>query len=325
MVMRSIELIGAAIGEGAADPRTRLGPGSLRRWGLGGRLSARGRKVGWGAMVRSDRGLLQDGPMAVVREFTPRLADAVAEVCRRGVMPVVVGGDHSCAVGTWSGVAAAIPGPLGLLWIDAHMDSHTPETSDTLNPHGMPLAALLGHGDAALVGTGGFAPKLRPQDVVLVGTRSYEAGEAALLERLGVRVMHADEVASRGLADCLVEAVTRLETRCAAWGISFDLDALDPEDAPGTGVPVDGGMRLVEVLDALHGLAVQPRLAALELVEYNPMLDVRRETAAAAEAVLRALIDRRAPAQAGVAARASRSRTAAQAGASGGASSSSRP
>jgi arginase len=302
--IRPIELLGAAIGEGAPDRRTRAGPASLRHWGLGGRLSARGRAVRWGAVVGSDLALMPQGPMAVVAEFSQRLAAALAESIEARHLPVVVGGDHSCAVGTWSGVAASLrrddPGRrLGLVWVDAHLDAHTPETSPSQMPHGMPIAALLGHGAPALTEVGDARPKLRPGDLVLIGPRSWESGEATLLERLGVRVMTHDEVLRRGFADCMHEAIARVTTDTDRWGLSFDLDALDPLDAPGTGSRVARGLRTTEVAAALHGLARDPRFVAAELVEYNPSLDRDRLTAEAAERVLGAMVDRREPGAAG--------------------------
>jgi arginase len=144
-----------------------------------------------------------------------------------------------------------------------------------------------------LTGVAGPWPKLLPQDLVLIGARSWERGEADLLARLGVRVIAHDEVARRGFADCMAEAVERVSAGTAGWGLSFDLDALDPEDAPGTGVRVAQGLRLAEVSVALHGLAQDPRFVAAELVEYNPELDRRRITATAAECVLGAIVDRR--------------------------------
>jgi arginase len=302
--MRPIELLGAAIGEGAPDPRTRAGPASLRRWGLGRRLVARGRAVRWGPILAPDAALRDAGPMAIVGEFSPRLAAAVGASFARGAMPVVVGGDHSCAVGTWSGVAVALrrddpAARLGLVWIDAHLDAHTPETSESQRPHGMPIAALLGHGPAALTRVGDAAPKLRPEDLVLIGPRSWESGEAALLARLGVRVMASDEVARRGFAACVAEAIAQVSAHTAGWGLSFDLDALDPAEAPGIGSPVAGGLRVGAVSAALHGLALAPAFVAAELVEYNPALDAGRRTAAAAECVLGAMVDRRSREEAG--------------------------
>lgn len=296
--MRPVELIGAAIGEGARDARTRAGPGSLRQWGLGARLSARGRPVRWGPLVASDPALRPRGAMAVVAEFSVRLAAAVGAAFDAGRLPVVIGGDHSCAVGTWSAAAVALrradpAARLGLVWIDAHLDAHTPQTSESQRPHGMPIAALLGHGPVGLTGVADPAPKLHPADLVLIGPRSWERGESDLLQRLGVRVIDAAEVARRGFADCVAEAVARVTAATAGWGISVDLDALDPADAPGTGYRVADGLRLAEVSAALHGVGRDPRFVAAELVEYNPGLDHDRITATAAECLVGALIDRR--------------------------------
>ncbi|HVL57150.1 MAG TPA: arginase [Burkholderiaceae bacterium] len=296
---RTIELLGAAVGEGAPDSRCRAAPAVLRRWGLARRLGLRGRRARWGPSVRSDLALLDLGPLAVVSEFSPRLAAAVAASMGHGRLPIVIGGDHSCAVGTWSGAAHALRerGPLGLIWIDAHLDSHTPETSETQMPHGMPLAALLGHGPPQLTQVADDQPKLRPEHLVLIGPRSWEAGEAALLSRLGVRVITSTEVGERGFRDCIDEALARVRDATAGWGLSFDLDALDPADAPGTGTPVELGIRLDEVAAALHGLAGDERFVAGELVEYNPALDPQRVTAAAVETLLSAMLADRPPAR----------------------------
>ncbi len=304
-VLRPVRLIGAAIGEGAPDHRTRRAPASLRGWGLGRRLCARGRDVRWGPIVQSDRSLLTHDSMAVVAHFSHALSDAVCRAVQEGALPIVIGGDHSCAIGTWSGVHAALHaresaprGDLGLIWIDAHLDAHTPETSRSGMPHGMPLAALLGRGQQALTDVGHPGAKVAPGNAVLIGPRSWESGERALLRDLGVRLMDGEEVLARGFAACLREALERVTARTSHWGISFDLDALDPVDVPGTGTPVERGIALADASAALHGVARDERFVACELVEYNPALDVDRVTAAAAECILGAMLDRRDPAEA---------------------------
>jgi len=282
-----IELIGAEIGEGASDQGCRAGPRALQQFGLAERLSAR-----WTRMVNSDPALRAEGALAVVHEFSLRLAASVREAMARASLPLVVGGDHTCAVGTWSAVAEVLRprGRVGLVWVDAHLDSHTPQTSDTKALHGMPLAALMGYGPPELTAIGATLQKVDPRDVVIVGARSYEAGEAALIERLGVRVMHMDEVRARGFAACLGEAVAHATANTAAWGLSFDLDALDPVDAPGTGTPVSGGIALCDAVAGVATLAHDPRLVAAEIVEYNPYRDPRRKTAAAVVAIAKALL-----------------------------------
>lgn len=182
----------------------------------------------------------------------------------------MLGGDHSCAIGTWTGIAQAI-GPLGLIWIDAHMDAHTPETTPSGMLHGMPVASLLGHGGPRLAARGSSA--FDPRRVCLVGVRSFEAAEAALLDRLGVRVFSMFEVRRRGLAEVMAEALAIARDGAASFGISLDLDAIDPRDAPAVGTAVPGGIRAADLRDALARLGSDPGCAALEITEYNPYLD----------------------------------------------------
>jgi arginase len=173
-------------------------------------------------------------------------------------------------------------GSLGLIWIDAHLDAHTPETSASQAPHGMPLASLLGHGSAGMTHLYGWGGKLQAGNVVVIGARSYEAPEKALLERLGVRIMFMDEVLERGFAACFEEARAIVKANTAGWGITFDLDGLDPLDAPGTGTPVETGIRLADALPVLAGCSHDPDFVAMELTEYNPLRDFGGRTAQAA-------------------------------------------
>ncbi|MDM0044857.1 arginase [Variovorax dokdonensis] len=285
---KALALIGAEVGEGASDPGCKWGARALRERGLAEFLARPERPAGWSSMVRARSAQSAAERLDAVAAFSSRLAQAVTRALRRGDLPVVIGGDHSCAVGTWSAVAQAHRpgGPIGLIWVDAHLDAHTPATSHTQAPHGMPVAALLGHGASALAGLYGWLGKIRPEHLVIVGARSYEAGEKALLERLGVRIMYMPEVQRRGFGACMEEAMQRVRRATSAWGLSFDLDALDPVDAPGTGTPVESGIGLQAALDALRDCARQPGCAALELVEYNPAHDVDGRTALASFALL---------------------------------------
>ena len=212
--------------------------------------------------------------------FYQEVARKIYETHKKRGYLLSIGGDHSCAIPTWSGVAEAIrpSGELGLLWIDAHMDAHTPETSESGNIHGMPLAALMGYGDPRLTGVLTTKPKLLPENLVLIGIRSYESGEAALLHRLGVRIYFMDEVRKRGLKEVLQEAVAKVSQTTAGYGVSFDLDSLDPSRCPAVGTPVAGGLDPEELLASFSCFE---RLApvAFEMVEYNPSLDKRGETA----------------------------------------------
>jgi len=272
---RAIEIIGAAIGCGAGDPRCEYGPDRLREWDFGKRLAAFGCDAVWREQIYPHYGATRSDPQTIVPEFCGRLAYAVAAARRRGATPLVLGGDHSCGIGTWSGVHQSVwqSGPLGLIWIDAHMDSHTPETTPTGALHGMPLAALLGYGDSRLTGLCGVHGKLEPRHVCLIGVRSFEPGEADLVARLGMRVFFADEVRERGMPAVVADALTIVQAGTAGFGVSIDLDAIDPADAPGVGSPVPGGFKGEELVAALGVLAGNPRLLGLEIVEYNPFLD----------------------------------------------------
>jgi arginase len=233
----------------------------------------------------------EDTPLHAVAVLGVRLAAEVEAVLKAGNFPLVVGGDHSCAIGTWSGVHRALAdrGPLGLIWIDAHMDSHTFATTPSGQIHGMPLAALLGHGEAALTAIDGPEAKLLPEHVCLIGVRSYEAGEAALLHRLGVRVFDMDEVRRRGLAAVFDAALAIVRHGTMGFGVSVDLDALDPEEEPGVTTPVPGGLCRADLAAALSHLRGDPAFVAMEIVEYNPRRDRGRATADAAGALLDAV------------------------------------
>ena len=278
--MTHIDLIGAAIGCGAQDDGCKDGPRALLQAGALARLQ----------MPNAHAALVHDIELATsaghsrsarlaalpgVAGFSRALADATAHSVHAGHVPVVIGGDHSCAIGTWSGVANALrpQGSLGLVWIDAHLDSHTPQTSDSGAIHGMPLAALLGHGASSLTEIRDAAPKLLPQHVVVIGARSYEPAERALLDQLGVRVIDAEEVARVGLRAVMADAIRMVTAGTTAFGVTLDLDAFDPGVAPGVGSPEPGGLTGQDMTQALAACARDARFVAFELVEYNPRHD----------------------------------------------------
>ncbi len=212
-------------------------------------------------------------PVARITELCRRLAGSVGKTLEDGAFPLIIGGDHSIAIGTWSGVARYVGAPLGLLWIDAHLDSHTPETSYSGAIHGMPLACLLGRGDKRLLGLGIQGAQLDPLHTVVLGPRSWEPEEAALLDRMGVRVIGEDEIGERGLAACFAEAAAVVTGAANGFGITLDLDAFDPAAAPGVGSPEPDGLRVSAVRDGLRRLACSRGLRALEIAEYNPDRD----------------------------------------------------
>jgi len=199
-----------------------------------------------------------------------------------GAVPLTLGGDHSIAVGSIAAVAAANRkqnGRIGVLWIDAHADINTPETSPSGNVHGMPLAALLGYGPPALVEIGGPGAKVLAQNVALVGLRDLDDGEKALVRRSGVRAYTMTDIDRRGISAVLAEALAHVQDGTTGVHVSFDVDGLDPEIAPGVGTTVRGGLSYRESHLAMEMVAESGRLLGFDLVEVNPILDTRNATA----------------------------------------------
>lgn len=205
------------------------------------------------------------------------LATTVKEAVSRNRFFITVGGDHSAAIGSWSG-AASVKKNIGLIWFDAHMDSHTFQTTPSQNIHGMPLAVLLGYGEKTLTHILSDQPKLKPENVVLIGVRSFEKGEAALLKKLKVKIFYMDDIKKLGMYAVLQESVNLVTKNTDAFGISIDLDGFDPEDAPGVGSPEKNGVRAKDFLSAFSVIAKHPKLIGADITEFNPVLDCEKKT-----------------------------------------------
>ena len=266
-----IRIIGAASGLGAQDQACADGPVAFHRSQAWHELAHHPR-VDWGRTLFAPVGD-GGGPAGRIAGLCRRLADEVAHVLAAGDFPVVIGGDHSVAIGTWSGVARVAGEPVGLLWIDAHLDSHTPETSYSGAIHGMPLACLLGRGDKRLLNIGLAGVQVSAGHTAVLGARSYEPEELDFLKASGVRIIDSVELAQRGFADCLHEALGIVTAAPAGFGVTLDLDAIDPLLAPGVGSPEPEGLSARDVLEAVSGIAGLPGFRALEIVEYNPDRD----------------------------------------------------
>jgi arginase len=214
-VPRHARIIGVACGSGARDHGCEDGPAMLHALGFLRELEDTDGRLRWDQTIRAPAA--ESDALQAVASIAGTLARSVARTLSEGDFPLVIGGDHSCAIGTWSGVHAnlADAGRLGLVWIDAHMDSHTFKTSPSQAIHGMPLACLLGYGDAKLTQVMSDHPKVLPQNVCLIGVRSFESGEAALLRTLGVRIYFMDEVKKRGLREVFREAVAHVSAASA--------------------------------------------------------------------------------------------------------------
>ncbi|OGV28943.1 MAG: hypothetical protein A3E88_02610 [Legionellales bacterium RIFCSPHIGHO2_12_FULL_35_11] len=237
-------------------------------------------KLQWESLIEAsalERGMQV---MPVVLDIVTKLGKAIIPLAKNSDQFCVFGGDHSSAIGTWSAVAHANRerGDIGLIWIDAHMDCHTPYTSETKNIHGMPLAHLLGEGNESLINIFDNFPAFKPENVCLIGVRSYEDGEALNLERMGVKVYKMPEVKSKGLMETITEASKLVSKNTCGFGISLDLDGIDPLDAPGVGCPVPNGINGRELVKSLTSLNTRDNFLGLEIVEYNPIEDVDGKT-----------------------------------------------
>jgi arginase len=279
---KTVSIVGVPMDLGQSRRGVDMGPSALRYAGLHERLQRLGlRTEDLGNIEVRERLTLP--AMAGGLDFLPAVVRAAKETYEMGQsavasgrIPVFLGGDHSISVGTVGGVTA--PGPAGVLWIDAHGDLNTPETSPSGNIHGMPLAALLGLGAPQLVNLGRPGAKLPVGDVVLVGVRDLDPPERELLRRHDVRVYTMSEIDDRGIADVTRDALERL-AHTPRLHVSLDLDVVDPREAPGVGTPVMGGLTYREAHLLMEIVARDGRLGSADIVEVNPMLDTHNRTA----------------------------------------------
>jgi arginase len=228
-------------------------------------------------LLPKDPGRGDETTIALIARTNRWLAETTCRLAQSGKFFVVIGGDHSCAIGTWNGASEGLREPLGLIWIDAHMDMHVPETTPSGAVNGMPLAALLGHGLPQLTALSRGA--IPPGRVCLIGTRSCELEEVAFAAQHGIRVIGMSEISRRGIDEVCAEARTIADSGGAGYGVSLDLDVFDPADAPGVGSPEVGGIRASDFLPAWADLTSGPRCVGIEIVEYNPHRDRSDRTA----------------------------------------------
>lgn len=231
--------------------------------------------------------------LGAITEVCADLADRTEQALAEGRVPVVLGGDHSIAAGSIAGAARHLRARgerLGTIWVDAHGDLNTPGTSRSGNVHGMPLAALLGHGDKAMVDISAGTPALRAQDVALVGLRDLDGPERTHIRKWGLSAFTMRALDERGLRTVLEDAIATITRETAGIWVSFDMDVIDPDEAPGVGTAVPGGMTYREAHLAMEMLADTGKIIGLDVVEVNPVLDEKNRTAEiACELILSAL------------------------------------
>jgi arginase len=277
-----IHVLGVPMDLGSGRRGVDMGPSAIRIAGLADRLGDLGhRVVDEGDVVIKNMEELKVGNeraryLAEISRASTVIARKVDRIMGLGHFPLVLGGDHSIAIGTISGISAfarAQQKAVGLLWIDAHGDINTPETSPSGNIHGMPLAAVLGFGPGELTGIGGAFPKVAPANVALVGVRSLDTGEKNRLKQTGVQVHTMSDIDRRGVQRIMKSALERVTDGTDYVHVSLDLDAVDPTVAPGVGTPVKGGLDYREAHLIMEIIADAGVITSLEVVEVNPILD----------------------------------------------------
>jgi arginase len=278
-----VAVIGAALDLGAGRRGVDMGPSAVRYAGLDARIRSLGREcVDWGNVQTPVAESVEAGNERLrflheIKAACERVADAVARAKQEGYVPLVLGGDHSIALGTLAGLAR-VSGRGGVLWIDAHGDINRPETSPSGNVHGMVLAAAIGLGGPEFESDAWTLPAVEPARVALVGVRALDPGERSLLRELGATVFTMSEIDRFGIEHAVRESLERVAGPGFAH-VSFDMDVLDPDVAPGVGTPVRGGLSYREAHLAMELIADAEVADSLEVVEVNPILDRENATA----------------------------------------------
>ena len=285
---QKIRIIGVPMDLGASRRGVDMGPSALRVAGLQARIKQLGHQV-------EDIGNLsvkqpEEMPYGEKRaKYIEEIADAckdlgtaVQKSLEDGYMPLVLGGDHSIAVGSVSGVGGHFrkeKKSIGCIWPDAHSDMNTPETSPSGNVHGMPLSALMGYGTEELYDLFGYKPKIEPQNVALVGVRDLDSHEKKFIKKLGVKAFTMREIDERGMREVMSDALKYAMDDTDGVVVSLDMDFVDPSDAPGVGTPVRGGVTYREAHLAMEMIADSETMVSMEVVEINPVIDEHNRTA----------------------------------------------
>lgn len=283
---KTVSIIGVPIDLGAGRRGVDMGPSAIRCARVHEKLESLGYHViDRGNLVVREPRLGERADECLkhlheIRRVNTRLAALVSQTIREGELPLVLGGDHSIAIGTIKGLLEHVPRP-GVIWFDAHVDANTADTTPSGNIHGMSLAVSLGYGDPRLTGIRQSRRSLQPGNVVIIGARSIDPGERLLLRELGVTVFTMHDLDRKGMGRIMEETLERLSGTDGIH-LSYDMDSLDPNETPGVGTPVPGGITYREGHLAMEMLAASGMLISAEFVEVNPALDLANKTALAA-------------------------------------------
>lgn len=286
--MLKIRILGVPLDLGQERRGVDMGPSAIRAAGLNHALKSLGHQVEDGGNIHvkipeeQHFGDRRAKYLNEIAEISQEVAHRIYQTLEAGYFPVSLGGDHSMAIGTQAGVAKFYRDrgqAVGALWIDAHADMNTPETSPSGNVHGMPFAATLGQGPEALTRIFGFAPKMAARNCVLIGVRDLDARERRLVKDSGVNVLTMRDIDEQGMRAVMEKSIGLATASTAGFVVSFDMDAVDPDEAPGVGTPVRGGITFREAHLAMEMVADCKKMLAFELVEINPIIDVMNKTA----------------------------------------------
>lgn len=289
-----ISIIGVPLDMGASQLGTRLGPEAIRIAGLIGRLEAMEYSVEdlGNMIVRGEYKLIKSpdklNHLEIVKNANDTLSKIVDRIIKRDRLPLILGGDHSCVLGSVKGILNNFDNP-GIIYFDAHADINTDKTTPTGNIHGMPIATLMGMGDKRLLKVGESRKSINPKNIVYIGLRDLDPGEQVIIRELGIKAYSVQDIDRIGIEEVMNEAIDYITKETDAIHISFDVDCLDPKVAPGTGVKVLGGLTFREAKIALELTSKINSICSVEFVEVNPLLDAQNETAEVATALICAL------------------------------------
>jgi arginase len=288
MLQSHIAILGAPLDLGAGRRGVDMGPSALRLAGLNAKLTSLGYQLeDLGNVSVAQQESTPSGPenakyLPQIAKTCTKLAEMVENVLASGNFPLVLGGDHSVAAGTVSGVSDFFRKrgeKVGLIWIDAHADMNTPESSPSGNVHGMPLACCMGRGPRELAQIFDYAPKVEGINVVLVGIRDVDRREREIIRESGVTAFTMRDIDERGLPNVMERAIAVANEGTSGFHLSLDMDVVDPDEAPGVGTPVRGGMTYREAHLAMETICDCSRMTSMEVVEVNPVLDDANRTA----------------------------------------------
>ncbi|MHB8654573.1 MAG: arginase [Terriglobia bacterium] len=286
--MQKIRILGVPLDLGQERRGVDMGPSAVRAAGLNAALKGLGLKVEdtGNLYVRIPEeqhfGDKRAKYLKEIAETSKEVADRIYQTLEAGLFPISLGGDHSIAVGTQAGLSKYYRDrkqAIGCIWIDAHADMNTPESSPSGNVHGMPFACTLGFGPEPLANLFGYAPKIQPENCVLIGARNLDERERGLVKNSGINVFTMRTIDEQGMGEVMQKSLAYATRGTAGFVVSFDMDVVDPSEAPGVGTPVPGGITFREAHLAMEMIADSKKMLALEVVEINPIIDIANKTA----------------------------------------------